>query len=105
VTARRRLNCWEYQGCERGPGGRKSANGEQCPASTAEALDGRNSGKNGGRACWVVPGTLCDGMVSGPFEEKYHECRKCAFHARVQIEEGLELEPNTELLAFVRSTS
>ncbi len=98
-----KLNCWEYQGCGRGPGGPRSANGGRCPASTEESLDGANGGANGGRACWVVEGTLCDGRLSGPYEEKIHVCRKCSFYARVQIEETLTLEPEEELVDRIRA--
>ena len=99
-----KLNCWEYQGCGRGPDGRRSANGGQCPASDEESLDGANGGDQGGRACWVVEGTLCDGRSSGPYEQKIHVCRKCSFYARVHIEETLTLESDEDLLHRVRAS-
>ncbi|HET6498959.1 MAG TPA: hypothetical protein VFH17_07915 [Coriobacteriia bacterium] len=89
---RRRLNCWEYQGCERGPGGRHWTRGNGCPVGRERALDGANGGTNAGRACWVVTGTLCDGTTSGRYEHKIHECRKCSFYARVHVEEALGVE-------------
>lgn len=95
-------NCWEYQGCERGPGGRRSFDGGRCPASDAAELDGANSGSNGGRSCWVVTDTMCSGRPSGPFEIKIHECRKCSFYARVHVEEGLAIETHEVLLERFR---
>lgn len=93
-----RLNCWEYQGCERGPSGRRAVNGQRCPASLADSLDGVNGGRSGGRACWVVNDTLCNGRPSGPYEQKIHECRKCAFYARVHVEEALGVQTTEVLL-------
>ena len=98
-----KLNCWEYQRCGRGPDGPRSREGGQCPASSAETLHGAHDGVSGGRACWVVDGTMCDGAVSGPYEHKIHVCRKCAFHARVQVEESLSLETDEELVDRYRA--
>ncbi len=85
----RYLNCWEYQGCGREPGGHRSASGV-CPAATVVTLDGMNHGRNGGRSCWVIEGTLCDGYPHGDFERKRCECAKCSFMKRVEVEEGLD---------------
>lgn len=82
------LNCWEYQECGREPGGTKVSELGPCAAATEGRLDGRNGGLNGGRSCWVVPGTLCNGVVCGSFDEKYPHCRKCSFFELVQEEEG-----------------
>ena len=97
MPPRHRLNCWDYQGCERGPGGRRAANGQRCPASVEGSLDGANGGEAAGRSCWVVTDTLCTGRPSGPYERKIHECRKCSFYALVHVEESLGIE-TTELL-------
>ncbi|MBE0416421.1 MAG: hypothetical protein IBX63_01470 [Coriobacteriia bacterium] len=102
MTPRARLNCWDYQGCERGPGGRRSTDGARCPASHCDALDGANGGINAGRSCWVVADTLCAGTPSGDYERKIHECRKCSFYARVHVEEGLASESTGELVERVR---
>ncbi len=102
MAPRQRLNCWEYQGCERGPGGRRSARGEQCPASETEPLNGSNGGTHAGRACWVVTDTLCSGVASGPYERKIYECRKCSFYARVHVEQGLAAESPDELVGRLR---
>ncbi|MDZ4179408.1 MAG: hypothetical protein U1E29_09270 [Coriobacteriia bacterium] len=98
----RKLNCWEYQGCERGPGGSRVGESGQCPSSTSQTLDGSNGGTNGGRACWVVSGTLCDGVAAGDYESKRNECRKCALYRRVQVEEGLDFEGADVLLSRYR---
>ncbi len=101
---RQRLNCWEYQGCGCGPGGARIGESGQCPSSTESSLHGGNHGINGGRSCWVISGTLCDGVVAGDFEDKYHECRKCAFSQRVEVEEGLDFEDSESLLTRYRGT-
>ncbi|MDH4139580.1 MAG: hypothetical protein OEV43_03310 [Coriobacteriia bacterium] len=94
---RRKLNCWEYQGCGRD---RDSASGNGvCPASTNRSLHGSNGGSMAGRACWVVPGTLCEGCEQGTYEEKYSKfCRKCAFYYRVEVEEGIDYSTSEMLL-------
>lgn len=92
-----RYNCWDYQGCGRGPGF-----GGDCPACSADSLDGVHNGSAGGRACWVVTDTLCEGTASGPFVRKISMCRKCAFYYRVAVEEGLDHLDNEELLELYR---
>lgn len=81
-------NCWEYKGCGREPGGNAVDSSGPCPAAIEAALNGENSGRNAGRACWVVPGTRCGGAICGTFDEKYVTCRKCDFFEIVQEEEG-----------------
>lgn len=98
------LNCWEFQGCGREPGGDRAGERGPCPASTEAALDGAHGGANGGRSCWTIDDTLCGGEPSGAHEHKIHECRKCAFHLRVQVEQGMKLLSDTELLTRVRAT-
>ncbi|MBS3956171.1 MAG: hypothetical protein KGZ40_01355 [Clostridiales bacterium] len=93
-----KLNCWEYQGCGRGPGGPRSREGARCPASACEALAGVHEGVAAGRACWVIEGTYCDGSSAGPYEIKIHVCRKCAFYARVQVEEAFTLVSDEDLV-------
>jgi hypothetical protein len=34
-------------------------------------LAGTHDGKFGGRACWIVAGTLCGGKEQGTFAKKY----------------------------------
>jgi len=88
----RGLNCWEYQGCGRGP-----ANGGTCPTASVDALDGTHEGVGAGRACWVVADTLCEGEPSGSFERKMSMCRKCAFYHRVAVEQGLDYVSSEDL--------
>ncbi len=91
-------NCWEIMACGRGPAGNDGAGEDVCPAALAGALDGVHGGTNGGRACWVVAGTFCGGVVQGQFARKYFDCRACAFYEQVRGEEkGKMLKPR-ELL-------
>lgn len=85
---RRRVNCWEFQGCGREPGGTHVDELGVCEAAVESRLDGENGGRNAGRACWVISGTLCNGVVCGSFDEKYPHCRKCVFFELVQEEQG-----------------
>jgi hypothetical protein len=88
--AQKKLNCWEYMKCERGPGGGKSGEMGTCPAAADVSYDGINLGKNAGRFCWAVAGTLCGGQTQGSFAEKRGSCISCHFFKRVQEEEGAD---------------
>ncbi|MDF1561523.1 MAG: hypothetical protein P1V51_00690 [Deltaproteobacteria bacterium] len=81
-------NCWESTSCGREPGGKKSSELGVCPAATEKRTDGINSGKNGGRACWAVTGTLCGGQVQGSYAIKLSNCMACDFYQQVKAEEG-----------------
>lgn len=89
VKKKRVLNCWEFKKCGREPGGRYSHDLGVCPATTATRLDGLHGGTNGGRACWFVVGTLCNGEVQGTYARKYKSCIYCDFYKKVKEEEYL----------------
>ena len=93
-----RKNCWEIKNCGRQPGGEKEKELGICPASIDARLDGTNQGKNGGRACWALSGTFCDGKVQGVFAMKLGGCVNCEFFRQVVKEEGAELEMTSEIL-------
>lgn len=94
-------NCWEVKNCGRQPGGAKVAELGMCPAATETRLNGANSGKNGGRACWVLAGTLCGGKVQGVFAMKMSNCMQCEFYQSVRKEEGAGLVTSGDLLKKV----
>ncbi len=82
-----KTNCWEFKKCGREPNGFKSLELGVCPVSTKVRTDGINSGKNGGRCCWVITGSLCGGKVQGSFLTKLNGCMNCEFYQRVFQEE------------------
>ena len=75
----RRLNCWQVMACGREPGGTNATERGVCPAAADRSYDGINSGQFGGRICWAVAGTLCQGRVQGEFAKKLGDCRRCEF--------------------------
>jgi hypothetical protein len=81
-------NCWEVKKCGREPGGAKAKELGICIASTEKRTNGVNEGKNAGRACWAVTGTLCGGKVQGSFAAKITNGMNCDFYKEVLIEEG-----------------
>jgi hypothetical protein len=83
----KKLHCWEFKGCGRQPGGERTCELGVCPAATDEKLDGLHGGKNAGRACWLVAGTMCEGKVQGTFAQKYGNCEKCDFFKAVMEKE------------------
>jgi hypothetical protein len=84
----KRLNCWEVKRCGREQGGANERELGICPATIAEKYHGIHSGQNGGRVCWVIAGTMCEGEIQGTFAQKYRECADCDFYRTVREEEG-----------------
>ena len=83
-----KANCWEFKKCGREPGGAKVAALGVCPAASHASATGMNGGRNGGRICWALTGTLCGGKVQGAFAEKLLNCMDCEFYQLVRAEEG-----------------
>jgi hypothetical protein len=86
-----KMNCWQFKKCGREPGGPKVKEFGVCPVITVDDYDGVNGGHNGGRYCWRIAGTLCEGKVQGTFAAKFMNCLTCDFFKQVQAEEGLDL--------------
>jgi hypothetical protein len=79
-------NCWEHKKCGREPGGSGTDSLGVCPAAVEGRLDGVHGGRNAGRACWIIAGTLCGGEIQGTFARKYASCEKCDFYIKVMEE-------------------
>ncbi len=75
-------NCWEFKKCGRE---RPNVMGV-CPAAAETKAHGVNGGKNAGRVCWAVAGTLCDGTVQGTYAQKLMTCIECDFRLKVREE-------------------
>jgi hypothetical protein len=82
-------NCWEYKLCGREPGGENADDFGICPSAIEEKLDGIHGGKNAGRACWAVAGTISEGKTQGTFAKKQDMCSNCDFYQIVRDEEGV----------------
>ena len=80
-------NCWEAKKCGRQAGGKNVHQLGVCPVTTETRLDGVHGGRNAGRACWVVAGSLCKGEMQGTFARKFEHCEKCDFYLQVREEE------------------
>ena len=83
-----KINCWDAKNCGRESGGPKEKELGSCPAAIYFAYNGKNGGKNSGRYCWAVAGTLCGGKVQGTSAAKMMNCAVCDFFKRVKTEEG-----------------
>lgn len=83
-------NCWEVMMCGREPGGSRAAEIGVCPAAIERFADGLNHGRNGGRICWSVAGTLCQEKVQGSFAQKRDNCLACPFFNEVKEQEGTD---------------
>ena len=98
-----KLNCWEVERCNRQPGGENCEELGTCPASLASKVDGVNHGFMGGRVCWAIAGTLCEGQAQGSFACKLETCMKCSFFKRVRNEEGPDFQPDLLILRRICS--
>jgi hypothetical protein len=98
-------NCWEFKGCGRYEGGHRVQDLGICPTTMERRLDGIHGGKNAGRACWVIAGTLCEGNVQGSFAKKYKNCEKCDFYQEVRKQENTRFLFSFTLLNKLRHTA
>ncbi len=84
-----RQNCWEFKKCCKD----RDAAMAICPAITEVKANGVNGGKNGGRVCWAVAGTRCDGEVQGTYAQKVTKCSICDFRLKVKEEMSYKFTP------------
>jgi hypothetical protein len=87
VSSPSKINCWDFNRCERQPGGKLAETHGVCPASIDHTVDGINGGKNGGRFCWAIAGTFCFGEAQGTNARKIKNCIDCGFLYLVANEE------------------
>jgi len=73
-------NCWEFRKCGREPMGARVYELGPCPAATETRADGVNGGKNAGRACWAIAGTMCSGKVTATYASAIADCHSCEFY-------------------------
>lgn len=95
-------NCWEIKKCGREPGGSNAEELGVCKAATEIRADGLNRGRNGGRACWAIAGTFCEGKVQGSYAQKVVACLQCPFYQMVRKEEGKGYAGTGAILAKVK---
>ena len=57
------------------------------PSATEEKAGNPKNEKTEGRACSVIPGTVCEGMIQGTFIEKFEECKSCEFYQEIKEKE------------------
>ena len=88
-----KINCWEFMKCGREPDGVNAPTLGVCPAATNTILNGVHNGKNSGRVCWIVAGTMCGCEVQGTFAQKFKNCELCDFYKSVREEEGETFVP------------
>ena len=97
-----KLNCWEFKKCGREQGGARASELGVCAAATETRVNEVNGGKNGGRACWAVTGTLCGGKLQGTFAAKVGNCLKCEFYQLVGAEEGVNHQSAKDIIAKLK---
>jgi len=60
---------------------------EKCPAMVAYEMNEVNHGVNGGRFCWKVAGSFCEGILKAKNADKEVSCMGCDFFSKVLREE------------------
>lgn len=83
-----RKSCWEIKKCGREIDGSNVEELGICPASISNEYNNINNGLYGGRFCWAIAGTFCQGIVEGTFAKKLWNCLNCDFLKSVHYEEG-----------------
>lgn len=101
----KKKNCWEFKKCGREPGGAKIGELGVCPAAIENRVNGINEGNNGGRACWAITGTLCNGVVDGRFASKVETCLQCDFYKLVCKEQGVSFQGSAIILDRLKEKS
>lgn len=87
----KKVNCWEFKKCGREKGGDRVSELGICPSAEMARADGLHDGQNGGRVCWAIAGTFCNGKIQGSFVTKVSTCISCDFYQMVSTEEGDQL--------------
>jgi hypothetical protein len=95
-------NCWELKKCGRESGGSKSSELGVCAATNNTRANGIHGGKNGGRVCWAIAGTLCGGKIQGTHAAKQGSCMICDFYKQVVREEGATVKSTPQILAVLK---
>jgi len=94
-------NCWDFKKCGRQLGGEKTKELGVCPAAVETKLTSIHNGKNGGRVCWLLAGTLCGGKVQGTFASKLANCMQCDFYKLVMSEEAGNIKSSRDVLGLL----
>ncbi|MBU0482161.1 MAG: hypothetical protein KKG47_13780 [Proteobacteria bacterium] len=98
----RKLNCWEYHQCGRGPGQVEVSGLAGCPVGSETSTNAMNEGTMGGRVCWAIGGSFCSGEKQGTFASKIINCQDCDFYKLVHEEQGQYSESINSILGRMR---
>lgn len=82
-----KLNCWEFLKCGCEPNGKNIDTIGLCPVTIHVKYNGINNGKNAGRMCWAVTGTLCKEIVACKISDTLEQCINCDFLKYVHEQE------------------
>ena len=89
--------------CGRNHGEGSDARKLACPTFSEERLNGIHGGRNAGRACWVVSGTICAGEIQGLFVSKLGICVMCYFYKMVRLEKKENFRSPSQLIDVILS--
>ena len=98
-----KTTCWEFKQCGREPGGENVKKLGVCPVAVEMRADSIHHGKNGGRCCWVVAGSLRKLENPGKDAREFDTCQQCSFYKKVKEEEHPHFKVVTIVLNEVKS--
>lgn len=101
----KKLNCWEFKGCGREPGGVNVSELGVCQAAIDQTFHKLHDGTNCGRACWVIAGTMAGGILKGCPSINVKDCTECPFFKHVQREEKDAFVTPSSLIKHLKALS
>jgi hypothetical protein len=93
----KKKNCWEFKNCGQNIRDKKG-DSRPCQVPKMAIYDGVNNGENGGRVCWIIADSVCEGKVQSTFQQKLETCSACDFYKAVMEEEGGKPDISLDLL-------
>ncbi len=87
---------WEFKNCGRS---------KDCPTALDPRLNGAHEGFNAGRACWMIAGTFCGGIIQGTYAKKEKKCIDCDFYKYVKNDEYPQFQLSILLREKLKNTT
>lgn len=75
--------------CGKGPSENGNSKSSICPIATNTSAHALNGGINGGRICWIIAETCCNGEIKCSDLHRKDSCFQCEFRYKVTAVEGL----------------
>ena len=91
------MKCCEFMTCGRELAWVRDKEVRLCSTSSKTMFDGTEDSGDGGLACWVAAGAVCDGRSRGPCIEEMGDCTSYTLYDYVCNQERQRLENASNL--------